>query len=179
MQYKFAAGRLIGLRDDRMVNRKTNFENKIKRAVENDPKLGVSATKVWDDIADGVSHVARRTKNPTRFWKGRRRRGRLCFKSRAGWRATDRSTLRWQPRRSNDQVEIILLTRYLEELKALAIGDKDAPVKALLNGKTPQQAAEAAVMGTTLKDPAERRKLAGNLQAVSASDGSAAQDGAG
>ena len=43
------------------------------------------------------------------------------------------------------------------------------PVKALLNGKTPRQAAEAAIMGTTLKDPAERRKLAGNLPAVRAS----------
>src|SRR5580704_3840030 len=70
----------------------------------------------------------------------------------------------------NDQVEIILLTRYLEDIKALSDkGDKDAPAKALLNGKTPQQAAEAAVMGTTLKDPAERRKLVGNAAAVKAS----------
>ncbi len=49
--YKTAAGRLIGLRDDRMVSKKTRFENLVKRAVENDPKLGAGATKVWDDIA--------------------------------------------------------------------------------------------------------------------------------
>jgi hypothetical protein len=38
--YKSAAGKLIGLRDDRLVSRKTIFDAKIRQAVENDPKLG-------------------------------------------------------------------------------------------------------------------------------------------
>ena len=49
--FKFAAGKLIGLRDDRMVGKKTVFEGKIKRAVERDPKLGEAAAKVWDEMA--------------------------------------------------------------------------------------------------------------------------------
>ena len=45
--FKSDAGKLIGLRDDRLVSRKTNFEQKIRRAVEADSKLGTSAVKVW------------------------------------------------------------------------------------------------------------------------------------
>jgi hypothetical protein len=164
--YKSAAGRLIGLRDDRMVNRKTTFENKVKRAVENDPKLGVNATKVWDDI--GMAYRLWTPYEKTyEILEGSPAPGSTLFRIARGL-ARDGSldpALATAP--VNDQVETTVLTRYLEEIKAL--GDKEAPVKALLNGRTPQQAAEAAIMGTTLKDPAERRKLAGNLAAVKAS----------
>jgi len=168
-QYKFAAGRLIGLRDDRMVNRKTNFENKVKRAVEANPKLGVSATKVWDDIAMAY-RMWQPFEKPYEILEGSPAPGSTLFQIARGL-ARDGSldpALASAP--VNDRVEIILLARYLEDIKALSDkGDKDAPAKALLNGKTPQQAAEAAVVGTTLKDPAERRKLAGNVAAVRAS----------
>ena len=43
----------------------------------------------------------------------------------------------------NNQLEILMLTQYLEELKAL--GDKEAPLKTILAGRTPRQAAEAMV----------------------------------
>ena len=49
--YKSAAGKLIGLRDDRLVLRKTVFDGKIRRAVEADAKLGTEAAKVWDQVA--------------------------------------------------------------------------------------------------------------------------------
>jgi hypothetical protein len=60
-----------------------------------------------------------------------------------------------------------MLAQYLEELKAL--GDKEAPVKAILAGRTPQQAAEAFVSSSKLKDVAERKRLAAdrNLAAKS------------
>ncbi len=45
-----AAGRLIGLRDDKLV-RKTLFDQKIRHAMERDPKLGTEAGKVWDEVA--------------------------------------------------------------------------------------------------------------------------------
>lgn len=49
--YKAAAGKLIGLRNDRLVGRKTYFDSRIRRAVEADAKLGAEAAKVWDEIA--------------------------------------------------------------------------------------------------------------------------------
>ena len=164
--YKTAAGRLIGLRDDRMINRKTNFENKVKRAVEINPKLGTSATKVWDDIAMAYK-LWTPFERPYEILEANPAPGSTLFEIARGL-ARDGSldpALASAP--ADDKVETILLTRYFEEVKAL--GDVNAPVKALLNGKTPKQVAEAAVMGTTLKDPAERRKLAGNLAAVRAS----------
>ena len=48
--YMTEAGKLIGLRDDRLVTRKTTFEQKIRRA-EADAKLGADAAKVWDQVA--------------------------------------------------------------------------------------------------------------------------------
>src|SRR5205085_3914026 len=43
--YKVAAGKLIGLRDDRLVGRKTVFEGKVRRTLERDPNLGTDAGK--------------------------------------------------------------------------------------------------------------------------------------
>jgi Peptidase S46 len=61
-----------------------------------------------------------------------------------------------------------MLARYLEDLKAL--GDKEVPLKAILGGKTPQQAAEELVRGTKIKDVAERRRLAADHAAAQKSD---------
>lgn len=167
-EYKFAAGKLIGLRDDRLVNRKTVFENKIKRAVENDPKLGANATKVWDEVAMAY-RMWRPFDKPYEVIEAEPAPGSTLYEiaRQLVRNGTLDPALETAPA-PNDQVEILVLARWLDELKAL--GDKDAPLKALLNGKTPQQAAEAAIMGTILKDPANRKKLAGNAQAIRASD---------
>jgi hypothetical protein len=49
--YKTTAGRLIGLKDERMMARKENFEKKLRLAVSHDPKLGAEGAKVWDEVA--------------------------------------------------------------------------------------------------------------------------------
>ncbi len=60
-----------------------------------------------------------------------------------------------------EALEVLLLTQYLDEMKNLADkGDKDAPVKAMLGGKSPAEAASELVKSTRLKDPAERKRLA-------------------
>jgi hypothetical protein len=51
----------------------------------------------------------------------------------------------------NAEIEILMLTRYLEELRSL--GDKDAPLKTILAGKTARQAAETMVQSSHLNDP--------------------------
>jgi hypothetical protein len=56
--YKAAAGMLIGLKDDRLATRKTLFESKIRRAVQGSSKLGVEATKVWDEVATAYKNWA-------------------------------------------------------------------------------------------------------------------------
>jgi hypothetical protein len=149
--YKIAAGKLIGLRDDRLVGRKTIFEGKIRRTVERDPKLGTEAGKVWDQVT-----AAYKTWTP--FEK-------------------PYQILTNAPKASvppNQAADLVLVTQYLEELKQL--GKKYAPVKAALGGKSPKQAAEAYVKGgriaelaKILEEPArkirkKREDLIGSLE---------------
>jgi hypothetical protein len=166
--YKVAAGRLIGLRDDRMVARKTIFEKKVRRAVERDPKLGEEAGKVWDQVAaayklwrpsEGLYQILEASPAPgSNLFRMARRLVRM------GEQPVDA-----EPGLAiHEEVEILALTQYLEELKRLP--DKEAPVKKILAGKTPPQAAEAMVKSSKLKDPAERRRLAASRDAVRKSD---------
>jgi hypothetical protein len=129
-EFKVAAGKLIGLRDDRLVGRKANFEGKVRRTVERDPKLGTEAGKVWDQVATAY-----------KSWKPYEKQYQIV---------TDIPKTSSPP---NEAADIALVTLYLEELKQL--GDKVAPVKAALGGKTPRVAAEAYVKGGKLADLAK------------------------
>jgi hypothetical protein len=150
--YKTSAGKLIGLRDDRLVLRKTAFDLKIRHAVERDPKLGTPAAKVWDDVAAAYKTWTPQEK-PYEILEGAPAPGSALFR-------IARQIVRGETPDAgpvgSDAVETMLIAQYLEELKAL--GDKHVPLKALLGGKTPQQAAEAYVSSSKLRDPAERRK---------------------
>ena len=150
--YKTSAGKLIGLRDDRLVLRKTSFDLKIRHAVERDPKLGTAAGKVWDDVAAAYKTWTPFEK-PYEILEGMPAPGSELFK-------IARQIVRGETPDSgpvaSNAVETLLITQYLEDLKAL--GDKRAPLKALLGGKTPAQAAEAYVSTSKLRDPSERKR---------------------
>jgi hypothetical protein len=153
--YKAAAGKLIGLRDDRLVLRKTAFDAKIRRAVEADPKLGTEAGKVWDQVATAY-----------RNWAPNERAYQVLESAPAPgsrlFRAA-RALVREQPVEGNldfdESLEITFLAQYLEELKSLGEhGDKDIPVKQLLAGQTPQAAAETFVHSSNLRSAGQRRR---------------------
>jgi hypothetical protein len=150
--YKTSAGKLIGLKDDRLVLRKTSFDLKIRHAVERDPKLGTAAAKVWDEVAAAYKTWTPFEK-PYQILEGAPAPGSQLFR-------IARQIVRGETPDAgpvaSDAVETLVLTQYLEELKAL--GDKLAPVKAVLAGKTPQQAAEAYVASSRLRDPMERKR---------------------
>ena len=166
--YKSAAGKLIGLRDDRLVLRKTAFDLKIRHAVENDPKLGMAGGKVWDQVAAAYKTWVPFEK-PYQILEGSPAPGSNLFRI-----ARQLVRLREEPEsptltKNTDapvtgSLEAILLAQYLEELKGLK--EKDVPVKAILGGKTPQQAAEALVKSSRLGDPGEQRRLASSPDAV-------------
>ena len=150
--YKTSAGKLIGLKDDRLVLRKTAFDLKIRHAVERDPKLGTAGGKVWDDVAAAYKTWAPFEK-AYEILEGAPAPGSQMFR-------IARQIVRGEKPDAGPvasaAVETLLIAQYLEELKAL--GDKHAPVKALLGNKTPQQAAEEYVSTSKLRDPAERTK---------------------
>jgi hypothetical protein len=169
--YKIAAGKLIGLRDDRMIARKTNFEGKVRRAAERDPKIGTEGGKVWDQVAaaykswtpfEKAYQVLEASPAPgSQLFRIARQLIRAQPAESGGNNATDNGAI-------DDSLETLMLTQYLEELRRL--GDKDAPTKELLGGKSPKEAADALVKSTKLKDPAERRRLAGNRDLARKSD---------
>ncbi len=196
--YKLAVGKLIGLRDDRLGTLKSNFESKVKRAVQDsfqgkqgdfqrkqqsnnpkdnsgpdiskDAKANQDAAKAWDDVSMALM-----------TWKPFEKPYQILTESPAPGSALyqiARQLIHPASQRDkhllesdtpiNDDLEILVLTQYLEEVKAL--GDKEAPVKDILAGKTPAQAAEGYVKSSKLKDVAERKRLAASPDAAQKSD---------
>ena len=167
--YKSAAGKLIGLRDDRLVSRKTIFDAKIRQAVENDPKLGKAGGQVWDQVTAAYKNWAPFEK-PYQLLEASPAPGSDLFR-------IARELVRGEAAKDSgasmgisihEGLETLLLTQYFEELKSLK--GKDAPVKAILGGQTPEQAAGELVKSTRLKSAAERRQLAQNHAAVMSSE---------
>jgi hypothetical protein len=156
-EYKIAAGKLIGLRDDRLVARKTIFEGKIRHTVERDPALGMAGGKAWDEVANAYKNWAPFEK-PYQILEGSPAPGSALYHIA---RQTVRGETVDRNISINERVEILMLTSYLEELQKL--GDKETPLKKILEGKTPQQKAEELVKThtvetlVTLLEPAAKR----------------------
>ncbi len=173
--YKSSAGKLIGLKDDRLMLRKTTFEKKLRKSVENDPKMGTGAGKVWDDIAAAYKAWAPFEKayevlekpaaqGSTLFRIARQivrleaERAKPDDQRLPEYRDSAMKSLNlslYSPAPIDDGLEVAMLTEYLEELKAL--GEKEAPVRAVLGSRTPRQAAEEFVRSSKLKDVAARK----------------------
>jgi hypothetical protein len=148
--YKTNAGKLIGLRDDRLVTRKTVFEQKVRRAVEADPKLGTEAGKVWDEVASAYKKWTPFEK-PYQILEAAPAPGSRLFQLARQLVRGDAASADPGTEPINDPVEILTLTQYLDELKALSEKGKDVSPKMLPQGKTSRQAAEAMVQSTVLK----------------------------
>jgi hypothetical protein len=140
MRYKSDAGKLIGLRDDRLVTRKTAFEGKIRRTVEGNSKLGAEAGKVWDEVAAAYKKWTPFEK-PYQILEGNPAQGsRLFAKARAALRGEQ---LKDAGEPVNAQIETAMLSLYLNEL--VNLGEKETQPKTLLGAATSQQAAEQIV----------------------------------
>jgi hypothetical protein len=166
-EYKSDAGKLIGLRDDRMVTRKTAFEGKIRRAVEGNAKLGAEAGKVWDEITAAYRKWKPLDK-PYEILEGSAAPGSRLFRM-------ARQIVRAEPIDDsgdpvNETIETMMLAQYLSELTGLGLGDKELPIKSILGGATPAQAAEKMVKASKLKDAAGRSSLTANRDAALKSD---------
>ena len=173
--YKSEAGKLIGLRDDRLVLRKTVFDGKIRRAVEADAKLGMEAGKVWDQVATAYKTWAP-NERAYQILEANPAPGSNLFRiARASVRGEKMDT----HLEIDDPLESAFLTQYLEELKNRK--DKDIRLKEILGGQTPQAAAEAFVHSkdgmirlAQLLEPAAQRIRKKREETIVAVDASAA-----
>jgi len=114
-EYKTTAGKLIGLRDDRLVTRKTAFDLKIRRAVEGNPKLGMDAAKVWDEVDAAYKKWGNQDKN-YQLLEEDPAPGSALFKMA---RELVRGLPVDQDLTVNEAVETAMLTQYLDELKTV------------------------------------------------------------
>ena len=187
MAFKSDAGLLIGLNDERLLIRKVNFEKRLRSAVEHDPKLGLEAGKMWDDIGAAYKTWTPFEK-PYQVLESPAAEGSTLFRIArqvlrlSGERAkpneqrlpeyrdavlASTEAALYAPAPIDETVEISMLATYLGEIKAL--GDKETPLKAILGSKTPQQMAEEYVHASKLADVGERKRLAGDHAAAEAS----------
>jgi hypothetical protein len=114
-EYKTTAGKLIGLRDDRLVTRKTSFDLKIRRAVEGNPKLGMDAAKVWDSVDAAYKVWAPLDKN-WQILEDDAAPGSALFRMA---RQLVRGLPVDQDAVINEAVETAMLSQYLDELKTV------------------------------------------------------------
>ena len=146
-EYKTDAGKLIGLRDDRLVTRKTAFEGKIRRAVEGNAKLGVEAGKVWDEITAAYRKWKPLDK-PYEILEGEPAPGSRLFRM-------ARQIVRGEPLDDsgdaiNETMETMMLTQYLTELAGL--GEKEVRLKPTPADATPVQTARKMAKAGRLED---------------------------
>jgi len=188
LSYKSTAGLLIGLRDERLLIRKVNFEKRLRTAVEHDTKLGSDAGRVWDDVATAYktwtpfekpyqileqpaaqgSALFRIARQVLRLGEERAKPNEQRLPAYRDSALASLELALYSPAPIDDALEIALLTQYLEEIKAL--GEKEVPLKAILGSKTPAQMAAEFVTSSKLKDVAERKRLAGDKAAAAQSD---------
>jgi hypothetical protein len=181
-------GMIAGLKDATLMARKRELEAKLRDAVLRDPGLGANAAEVWDEVASAYrswtplakpyailerpgpfgSSLFRIARQVVRLTEERAKPNdqRLPDYRDSAQRSLELSL--YSPAPIDDSLEISMLAVYFEELKAL--GEKDAPVKAVLAGRTPQKAAEDYVRSSKLKDVAERKRLAADRNLVLQSD---------
>lgn len=165
-EYKSDAGKLIGLKDDRLMARKLNFERRLRTSVERDPKLGTAAGKVWDEVAAAYKAWAPFEK-PYQVLERPGAQGATVF-GMALQIVREGSPRAMESTPVDDALETAMLAQYIDELKAL--GEKEISLKAILGNRTSQQAADEWVRSSKLKDAAERHRLAGDASLARQSD---------
>ncbi|MFL5582663.1 MAG: S46 family peptidase, partial [Gemmatimonadaceae bacterium] len=184
---KAVTGYRAGLLDSALMARKTDFERDFRARVNADPALRARYAAAWDNIARAQRELA--TLAPYTRWVGFG--GGSTLWSYAGgivrlpaqgaladtlrlpqYRGTAIETVR-RTVTSGTVLDTAFERRALAATFAAAkdeLGASDPYVRAVLAGRTPEEAAAALVSGTTLGDPAARRALVeGGAAAVSAS----------
>ncbi|MDQ6664990.1 MAG: S46 family peptidase [Acidobacteriota bacterium] len=182
--FKASAGEYHGLQDPKLVERKLQQETELRDAVAADPEIRGEYGSAWDDVAaaalkergfyresallEGGAYfsqlfsIARKVyRIPTERAKPDGQR--LREYADAARQSLDRQV--FSPAPVSDGLEIALLANYFRELQG-ELGGSNPVVQAVLNGKSPEQAAFNYVANSKLKDVDERTRLAASVEAI-------------
>lgn len=186
--YKAVSGQQAGLRDPALMNRKAREERALRAAVARNPELRARTGDVWEEVARAYREWAPYVKAYVLFESGPP--GSSLFDI-ARWtlrlpeetarpndvrlreyRDSALESLKMQlysPAPITDSLEVLMLAEHFEEMRKW-LGAEDPAVQAVLGGRSPREAAEHYVRTSRLKDIEERKRLAGDLEAVRSSD---------
>ncbi len=182
-------GRRSGLDDKELMGKKAADEQKLRAAVNADPKLKAEYAGAWEEVAKAVevrkqlffpySFVERaggfnaqlamfaRTLVRVTAEKQKPNPQRLREYSEARLPSLEQQLLSTAP--VYRTLDVATLTESLTLMQE-KLGADDPTVKRALNGKTPAEAAQAYIDGSKLDDPALRKQLyQGGAEAVAAS----------
>jgi Peptidase S46 len=180
--YKAYTGFLAGLRDPQLMARKRDEEQTLRAAVAADPEKRARFGKVWDEVAASYrafqpdykeysltapmfSQLFAIARNVLRLPEEMQKPGDQRLRE---YRDTALPSLEQELYSSapiTDSLEIAVLAENFRFMRQQLGPDHDL-VKKVLDGKTPEQAAGLYVTTSKLKDVSERKRLAGDLDAV-------------
>lgn len=186
--YKAYTGFLRGLRDPKLMARKRDEEHALRAAIAADPQKNAEYGRVWDEVAAAYKELATFYK---RYWlleRGAARGSDLLRISRDVLRYAEEKTkpnerrIRdytdtnlpsleqelFSPAPVHKAMEVAVLADYFEFLRK-EFGAQDEIVKAILQGRTPEEAARHYVNTTSLDNVETRRKLASSADAARSS----------
>lgn len=159
--YKAYKGRYDGMKDPVLMARKKDFEKSFKKAVQANPKLA-SDYNTWDKISENVK-VLRTARNDVAIMQPNPlSRGELLTfaqqlvdfatlsQTNPERAATLKSTLKAFKPKTASLEEAYLIAHFEEAIAFLPKGDEY--LKVALNGKSPKEAALAALKNTKLSD---------------------------
>ncbi len=178
-----------GLQDPALMSQKQSDEQKLRDAVDNNPRLRASYAKAWDDVGATL-----RTLDGIYIDFALLERGQ-AFNSSLFGIARTLVRLAEESRKPNDarlreyseagleslRQELFSQAPIYDDLESLELGDsfgmyaetkgmQDDLVRKVLAGKSPDARADELVRGTKLRDVAERKRLAeGGMKAIEAS----------
>jgi len=184
--YKAYTGFLAGLRDPQLMARKRDEEQTLRAAVEASPEMRQKFGKVWDDVAAAYNQFRPYSKEyslTTMVLSDLFNIARHVLRLPEEMKKPSDKRLReyrdsalpsleqeiYSPAPITDSLEIAVLAEDFRFMQ-IQLGSDHELVKKILDGKTPEQAAEMYVKSSKLKDVAERKRLAGDLAAVQKSD---------
>ncbi|MDP8982292.1 MAG: S46 family peptidase [Acidobacteriota bacterium] len=179
-----------GLRDPVLMNRKREDERRMRAAIADDPSKQAQFGKLWDEVAGAYAAYTALYK-PYYFFEVSPSTIDLLVTARRVVRYAEEKTKPSQERLRgyqdaglpsfeqqmystapvNAALNAALLTDYFRDLIKY-VGAGDPTVKSILVGRTPEKAAGDYVAGTKLEDVAERKRLAGSVDAVKKSEDS-------
>jgi len=187
--YKAYSGFLAGLRDAKLMALKRDEESKLRAAVLGDPEKRAQYGGAWESIALAYhkfrdyykpywllefnphrgSDLLRIARDVLRLAEERQKPNEQRLREYRDSALPSLERQLYSPAPITDSMEIAVLADYFEFLSR-ELGPEDATVKAILNGRSPQQAAAAYVGSSRLKDVAERKRLAADAGAARASE---------